>query len=168
MRISLLQSVEDLAHAEVLRRGAGVLDRDVHVVEQDHAAVGHLRQPRVEIVAHRLEGVRAVDMQQVHGLVGEEMHGLVEVLAHQLGHAGIIGGEIVGDFAEQLFVEPAHVDVALPQVDPEAFRVQRACFDGLAERGERRPAVRAELDDDLRPQPGDDLEGERNVTDPPR
>ena len=136
------------------------------VVEQHHAPARHLRQPGVEIVLHRVVGVQAVDVQQVHAAVREIRPRLVEQHAHQLREAGVLGLHHAVEAVVHLVAVQARVFVAFPRVHGEGLGARAAGLDGLAERQERRAVVRAQLHQDVGPGFFHHPERERQVAHP--
>src|SRR5262245_59571276 len=95
-----LYVVEEFPHAELYRLLTEVLLGDIDIVEQHHTAIGHLREPCIEVVADGSKSMRAVDVQQVHRAVFEEVHGFVEVLTYQRSKRRVISCNVCGDFLE--------------------------------------------------------------------
>src|SRR5208283_1845676 len=70
--ISLLDLVPESPDAEALAIPG------LDVVEQDDPPIGHLRQPRIEIVTDGVIGVKTIDVKDVDATVPESRQGLVE------------------------------------------------------------------------------------------
>jgi hypothetical protein len=132
-------------------------------VEEEDAAVGELRQPRLHIVRDRLVGVAAVDVKEVDRRVGEVRPRLVERLREEAGKRAVervvVGAQLLEDLGP---VRPG-VDVALPRVDGVAARPEAERLHRLAERAVGIALPRPELDEHPGPQRGDGEERERNV-----
>ena len=129
---------------------AEVAAADGGVVQQDDGAVGEFRQPGLEVVAHGVVGVQAVDMQQVDAAGDEAWQRIVEAAAEQGGEGAVVGvveGLQIGIGA---VVIGAGMGVALPGVDGEAAGGQAAGGDGVADRRIGDAGFGAELDGDPR------------------
>ena len=151
-----------------MRGGTGVFDVYVGVVKKHHRAVGQFGQPCVEIVAYRIKGVGAVDMQQINRIVCKRFCRLVEILSNQCRYVRVVRGDVARNFLEQFFIEMAHVNITFPQVDSVALGIRTARLDGLAESRKRRTAVGAEFDDSCGALSADQLKSKRYMSNPPR
>lgn len=136
-------------------------------MKEDDAAVGKLRRPGLEIVAHRVVGVQAVDMQEIDRAVLDMIARLVECAAQQRREAGVAlvveGAELLEDFLSVL----AGVRIALPGIDRVAARAEPAAHHGLAERRVGNAGEGAKLDQRARRGRGHDPVREGHVQPPP-
>ena len=142
--IALSKLFEDAPHAEVVATL-------VRIVKQDDGLIGQFRQPALEIMRDRIEGVVAVDVQDVDRLVREGAQRLVERAAQQRRERGkpviVEAAERFVDFLAVL----TRLRIASPCVHRMATGAEPAQQDGLAECGIRDAVMRAQLHQDARP-----------------
>ena len=135
----------------------------VRVVEQEHAPVAQLGQPRRDVVGNGLVGVAAVDVKEIDRAVGEARRRLVEAPLEQT-REGAVERVVVGtQLFEHLRAVRPGVLVALPAVDRGAARGRPERLDRLAERAVGVSLPRAELDDRLRAERLDRVKRKRDV-----
>ena len=158
-RVAIAQRLPELPDAELPLPHHGV-------VEDHHAAARQLRQPGLEVVAHRFVGVQAIDVQQVDAAFGEVRRGLVEAHAHQLREAGVLGHHHGFQAVVHFVAVVPGLLIALPGVHGKGLARHPLRLDRLAESEEGRTVVRTQLDQDRGPQRLDQPEGERDVAGP--
>ena len=141
---------------------------DVDVVQQDHSARRQLRPPSLEVVPNGVQGVIAVEVQQVDRPVGEMGQRVVESGADQARETCIMPIVVRAKLGEYIVAVKAGLRIAQPGVHGVGGGLELQFRDGLAERGIGRAIVGAELDQHPRPVRVDQPEGERDVPEPSR
>lgn len=159
VRISGAELVPELPHAEL------VLPH-IDIVQEHHAPGAQLPEPGLEVVPYRLVGMEPVDVKEVDTAGLEVVERLVEGRAHETGKARIACIVIAGELVEYVLPVEAGVRVAAPGVDRETPCIELQPLHRLGEGGIGVAAVRAKLDQQLRPMRIDDPKRKGNVPDP--
>ena len=136
------------------------------VVEQHDPSGSNLGKPVLEVVPDGVVGVRPVDVQQIHGAVSELLLRLVESRAQESGERPVVPLVVSVDLGEHGLVVMARMRIALPRVDRIALARHAVLLNRLAHPEVGLAVVRSELDHQGRPQAGDQVVHERQMTGP--
>ena len=135
----------------------------VRVVHEHDRPVAQLRQPRLEVVADSLVGVKAVDVQEINAPVRELRQGVVERRPYEPGKCAEMMIVERGPLLEHIFAVEASLVITLPRVHGIGRGVEPKYLNRLRERRVAHAGVRPELHDRARPQRVDQPERERNM-----